>query len=46
MSVSGILKGAVAKRMAGDKPSAVQAFVASVIAGVAVAAITYRVMRN
>ena len=44
--MSGILKGAVAKRMGGDKPSPVHAGLASVIAGAAVAAITYRVMRN
>jgi len=44
--MSGFLKGAVAKRMTGDKPSPVHAFVASVIVGVAVAALTYRVMRN
>ena len=40
------LKTAAAKRLAGDKPSPVHAFVASAIVGVAVAAITYRVMRN
>jgi hypothetical protein len=44
--VANVLKDAVAKRMAGDKPSPLQAFAASVTAGVAVAVITYRVMRN
>ena len=44
--MAGVLKRAVAKRLSGDRPSAVQAFVASAIVGVAVATITYRVMRN
>jgi hypothetical protein len=44
--MSSLLKGAVAKRLAGDRPSPVHAVVASAIAGVAVAVITYRVMRN
>lgn len=42
----GLLKNAVAKRLAGDRPSPVEAAVVSVIAGIAVAVITYRVMRN
>ena len=41
-----LLKNAVAKRMAGDRPSPVHAGLAAIVAGVAVAAITYRVMRN
>jgi uncharacterized OsmC-like protein len=41
-----VLKDAVAKRLAGDRPSPVQAALASIVAGVAVAVITYRVMRN
>jgi hypothetical protein len=44
--MSNVLKGAAAKRLAGDKPSPVHAGLASAIAGMAVAAITYRVMRN
>ena len=44
--MAGVLKSAVAKRLAGDRPSPVHAAVASAIAGVAVAVITYRVMRN
>jgi hypothetical protein len=40
------LKRAFEKRMSGDRPSVLQAFAASAIAGVAVAALTYRVMRN
>jgi len=44
--MANVLKDAAAKRMAGDKPSPLQAFAASVIAGVTVAVITYRVMRN
>ena len=44
--MANVLKDAVAKRVGGDKPSPLEALTASVIAGVAVAAITYRVMRN
>jgi len=44
--VANVLKDAVAKRMAGGKPSPLEAFTASVVAGVAIAVITYRVMRN
>jgi hypothetical protein len=44
--MANVLKDAVAKRMTGDRPSPIQAFAASVIAGVTVAVITYRVMRN
>lgn len=44
--MAGVLKSAVAKRLSGDRPSMAQALAASVIAGVAVAVLTYRVMRN
>lgn len=44
--MAGALKRAIAKRLSGEKPSAIQAFIASAIAGIAVAVITYRVMRN
>jgi hypothetical protein len=41
-----VLKNAVAKRVGGDRPSPVHAALASIVAGVAVAVITYRVMRS
>jgi hypothetical protein len=44
--VANVLKNAVAKRLGGDRPSPVQALGASIVAGVAVAVITYRVMRS
>jgi hypothetical protein len=44
--MSGALKSAVAKRAQGDKPSVPQAALAALVAGVAVAALTYRVMRS
>ena len=44
--MSNVLKDAVAKRMAGDRPSPVHAGLASVVAGAMAAAITYRVMRR
>jgi hypothetical protein len=44
--MANVLKNAVAKRMAGDRPSPVNAALASIVAGVTVAVITYRVMRS
>jgi len=44
--VSGLLKGAVAKRMGGEKPSPPHAALAAAVAGVAVAVVAYRVMRS
>jgi hypothetical protein len=44
--MSGLLKGAVAKRLAGDKPSPVQAALGAAVAGAAVAVATYRLMRS
>jgi hypothetical protein len=44
--MSGVLKGALAKRISGEKPSSVQAVAAAVIAGAATAVLTYRVMRS
>jgi hypothetical protein len=40
-----VLKGALSKRMSGDRPSPVHAAVAAVVAGAAAAALTYRVLR-
>jgi hypothetical protein len=44
--MSGALKSAIAKRVQGDKPSMPQATLAALVAGVAVAALTYKVMRS
>jgi hypothetical protein len=44
--MSGVLKSAIAKRARGDRPSVLQATLAAVVAGVAAAALTYRVMRS
>jgi len=41
-----VLKSALIKRVKGDQPSAPHAAVAALIAGVACAVLTYRVMRN
>jgi hypothetical protein len=43
--VSGVLKGAVSKRVSGERVSPVQAALAAVVAGAAAAVLTYRVMR-
>jgi hypothetical protein len=43
--MAGILKGALGKRMSGDKPSPLHAALAAVVAGAAAAAVTYRVLR-
>jgi hypothetical protein len=44
--MAGFVKGAFAKRMAGDRPSPVQAALVAVVAGAATAVLTYRVMRS
>jgi hypothetical protein len=44
--VAGVLKGALAKRVSGDKPSPLKAALAAMFAGVAAAALTYRVLRT
>jgi hypothetical protein len=44
--VAGFVKGAFAKRLAGDRPSPVAAALAAVVAGAAVGVLTYRVMRS
>jgi hypothetical protein len=44
--MSGALKSAIAKRARGERPSAVQAAFAAVVAGVAAAAVTYKLMRS
>ncbi len=42
----GVLKSAIAKRVNGDKPSPFHAAMAATVAGVAAAAVTYRVVRS
>jgi hypothetical protein len=44
--VANLLKGAVAKRLSGDKPSPVTAAMVAVVAGVAAAAVTYKLLRS
>jgi hypothetical protein len=44
--MSGLLKGALSKRLSGDRPSPVYAALAATVAGVAAAALTYRVIRS
>ena len=44
--MAGFVKGAVGKRMAGDRPSPVKAALVAVAVGAATAVLTYRVMRS
>ena len=44
--MSGALKSAIVKRAGGNKPSPLQAAVASLVAAAAAAVITYRLMRS
>jgi hypothetical protein len=44
--MGGVLKEAIATRLSGDKPSALQAVLAALVAGAAAAVLTYRVMRS
>jgi hypothetical protein len=44
--MAGFIKGAVVKRMAGDRPSPVAAALVAAVAGAAAAVLTYRVMRS
>ena len=44
--MAGVLKGALATRVSGGKPSPVKAALASAMAGVAAAVLTYRVLRT
>ena len=43
--MSNVLKGAIEKRVGGDKPSPIHASLAAIVAGAAAAVLTYRVMR-
>jgi stage V sporulation protein SpoVS len=44
--MSGVLENALAKRVRGERSSPIQAIGAAVVAGVAVGAITYRIIRS
>ena len=44
--MSGVLKSAIGKRIEGDKPSVFQAMLAAMAAGVAAAALTYKLLRT
>jgi hypothetical protein len=44
--MAGFVKGAFAKRMAGDRPSPVYAALAAAAAGAAAAVLTYKVIRS
>jgi hypothetical protein len=44
--MSGLVKGAIVKRTSGDKPSPVHAAAAAALAGIAAAAVMYKVMRS
>lgn len=44
--MAGVLKDAVGKRVQGERPSPLQASLAAVVAGVAAAVLTYRVLRS
>ena len=44
--MANLIKGAFAKRLAGDNPSPVTAALAAVVAGAAAAAVTYKVLRS
>jgi hypothetical protein len=44
--MSGLLRGAVVKRAMGDNPSPIQATLAAVVAGMAAAVVTYRLLRS
>ena len=44
--MSGVLKSAISKRLQGEKPSVLQAMLVALAAGIAVAVLTYRLMRS
>jgi hypothetical protein len=44
--MSGILRGALTKRVSGDNPSPIQAALAAAVAGLAAAALTYKLLRS
>ena len=44
--MSGVLKSTISKRLQGDKPSVLQAMLVALVAGIAAAVLTYRLMRS
>ena len=44
--MSGVLKSAISKRVQGDKPSVLQAMLVALVAGIAAAVLTYRLLRS
>ena len=44
--MSAVLKDAALKRVQGERPSPLQASLAAIVAGVAVAVLTYRALRS
>jgi hypothetical protein len=44
--MTGVVKSAISKRLHGGRPSALQAVLAATLVGLAVAVITYRLMRG
>jgi uncharacterized membrane protein len=44
--MSGVLKSAISKRVQGEKPSVLQAMLVALVAGIAAAVLTYRLMRS
>ena len=44
--MSGLLKSAISKRVQGDKPSVLQAMLVALVAGIAAAVLTYRLLRS
>jgi hypothetical protein len=44
--MSGVLKSAISKRFQGEKPSVLQAMLVALVAGIAAAVLTYRLMRS
>jgi hypothetical protein len=44
--MSGVLRGAVLKRVSGEKPSPLKAALAAAVAGAAAAVVTYRLLRS
>ena len=44
--MSGVLKSAISKRVQGEKPSVLQAMLVALVAGIAAAVLTYRLLRS
>ena len=44
--MSGVIRGALEKRVSGDNPSPIRAALAAAAAGAAAAVVTYRILRS